>query len=257
MRIARRAAAAAAMTVIMVIGACTTTESTPPQQSSPAASDMPTTSARVDPAVCARKPPDGRIDRSAHGLAFRNGSVYVGVTPTPGATPPGPAAPSSTAPAAASCYEFAKSGNPAPGVPPDAMLFTFDGARGDGAQIEFLVVDLTGGVLPPIGPVRPTVGPLNQPINARVGVSLDGIYRQSTTCRLQITAMSPTLAAGSFDCPAAMTSDADPLNPSDDVPDDEGTAAEGSVSAEPSTPGGDAGSSGNAAALSGWYELRP
>ncbi|GAA1481550.1 hypothetical protein GCM10009624_19900 [Gordonia sinesedis] len=225
---------------------CADAESTPAQPSSSTPSSA-VASAPRDPAICARTPPSGRIERSGRDLSFENGKLYVAVTPASSGppAPPTPAAPTSgpgigTA-TGTTCYEFTKWGNPSPDVPPDALLFTFAGARGDGAQIEFLVVDLTGGVLPPIGPVRPTVGPLNQPINAAVGVSAGGVYRHSTTCALRITAMSPQRAAGSFDCPTATASDANPFDPSDD-----GNGEDSATSTAPPPA---------SARLSGWFDL--
>ena len=131
-------------------------------------------------------------------------------------------------------------------MPPDSLLFVFKGAGIDGAQIEFLVGELTGGVLPPIGTVRPRVGPLTGPINAQVGVSAEGTYHHSPVCALTITAMSAERAAGFFSCPSA----ANPLAPDDDVPYD---ADESST--VPPPPGAPA--VPPAVSLTGWFDLRP
>ncbi|UVF77201.1 hypothetical protein [Gordonia mangrovi] len=141
------------------------------------------------------------------------------------------------------CYGFTKSGNADPSVPPDSLLFVFTGPGADGAQLEFLVGDLTGGVLPPIGGVRPRVGPLDGPINSSVGVSVGGTYHHSTTCPVTLTAVSSERVAGTFTCSAVTRSESNPFAPDDNIDDDaaptEITSTETDVT------------------LAGWFETTP
>lgn len=237
----------------LLFGACAT-ESTPAPVSSSA---VPATSARLDPAECDTSPPTGAIDRSAHDLAFRTGEMRIAVRSTLRPTPPpgGPARPSTPASAGdRQCFAFDKWGNADPGVPPDSLLFVFKGPGSDGAQIEFLVGELTGGVLPPIGDVRPTVRPLTTPINAQVGVSVGGMYYQGSNCALTVTAMSSQRGAGSFSCAVATRVAADPFAPNDDGPfdaDESSTAA-----AAPTSPAEQVGPP-SSVGLSGWFEVAP
>lgn len=206
----------------------------------------PATSRTLDPEDCVAQTPQGTIDRGAHNLSFGKGFLRVAIGPTDTTTP----APTGTPAQGITCYEFAKWGPVRPDVPPDSLLFVFKGAGIDGAQIEFLVGELTGGVLPPIGTVRPRVGPLTGPINAQVGVSAEGTYHHSPVCALTITAMSAERAAGSFSCPSAALTDANPLAPDDDVSYD---ADESST--VPPPPGAPA--VPPAVSLTGWFDLRP
>lgn len=135
-------------------------------------------------------------------------------------------------------------------MPPDSLLFVFKDAGTGGAQIEFLISELTGGLLPPVGATRPTVGPLTRPINAQIGVSINGVYHHSSACQLSVTGMSGELAAGSFTCPAATRVDANPLAPDDDVPHD---LDESSTTKRPDAEG----NSTDTVALSGWFQLTP
>lgn len=157
---------------------------------------------RRDLAACATMPPYGPISRNGRDLSFSSGSMHVQVSPD-GAPPV--------------CGELAKSGPADPQVPPDTMLFTFAGTGGDGAQLEFYAVDLTGGVLPPLGDgYVPRVGPLNHPINARVGAAVDGKYYRAEQCALTLTEVHSETIRGRFDCPRATLS-ADPFAPAEDV----------------------------------------
>ncbi|MCK0439757.1 hypothetical protein MUG78_09875 [Gordonia alkaliphila] len=154
--------------------------------------------------ACGQTPPAGRVVRSGYGLDYSSGSIHVAVTPYAG---PG-----------AACVEFAKSGADDPQVPPDTLLFTFAAPNGEGAQVEFDTVALTGGVLPPLGNgYVPKVGPLDYPINARVGASIGGTYYFADQCALLLRTVTAEGASGRFDCAAAATRAANPFAPSDDV----------------------------------------
>ncbi|MDL9945741.1 hypothetical protein QSJ19_09105 [Gordonia sp. ABSL11-1] len=213
----RVVAPAVALVALTGLAACTSMG--PDTSSSPTSSAAPTESARLDAADCRDEPSHGRIDRTAHGLTFRTGEmrVAVGSGMSTARDNPGGISTSTSADDDSACFGFTKWGNPDPEVPPDSLLFVFRGPGTDGAQIEFLVGELTGGVLPPIGSVRPTVGPLTKPINATVGVSVAGSYYQSGTCPLKISSMSSGRASGTFSCPTATRTDANPLAPDDDV----------------------------------------
>lgn len=231
----------------MTVAGCAATPQTQAVSSeSPPTSSRPASST-VDAAQCTQVPPPGHIDRTGYDLRFTHGRMLVAITPLPGPLPTTPA------PARSSCHQFAKSGNAAPDVPPDSLLFTFTGPGADGAQVEFLAGDLTGGVLPPIGDVRPTVGPLTGPINAQIGVSANGTYHHATTCQLALVAISPTRAGGTFTCAAATESDANPFAPSDDVTHDDESAAE--IPGSTSTPG--SAPPATTTRLTGWFELTP
>ncbi|MCR5978625.1 hypothetical protein GDN83_12950 [Gordonia jinghuaiqii] len=188
---------------------------TPPTATS--TSVAPTATARpVDPAVCANKPPQGNVDRTGQNFEFHHGNIKVAISDAPAKS--SGRTPAVTTPANGTrCYEFGRWGPADPDVPPDSLLFVFKGAGSDGAQIEFLISELTGGLLPPIGGTRPTVGPLSAPINAQIGVSVDGVYHHASACQLSISGMSGKLAAGSFTCPTAALVDANPFAPDDDV----------------------------------------
>ncbi|GED97046.1 hypothetical protein [Gordonia crocea] len=185
-----------------------------------------------------------------------------------------------TAPDAESdeCVSFRKWGNRSPEVPPDGLLFTFRGRGNEGGQISFAAVALTGGVLPPLGPVRPTIGPLVTTIPADIGVSLGGKYYLATGCPLKIVAMSSHRAAGHFACPNALPMKENPLGPDDSTPDadDEETPTAAPGQPAPPAPGNPAPPApGNPAPpapghpvppaqanpdaipLSGWFEVKP
>ncbi|WP_232719268.1 hypothetical protein [Gordonia metallireducens] len=214
-------------------------------------STAPTPTARpIDSAKCAEKPPQGKVDRGGHGLTFRSGEIRIAIIEPAAPTTGLPAAGSSKSPdEATSCYEFKRWGPEQPDVPPDSLLFVFKGIGTDGAQIEFPISELTGGTVPPAGGgPRPTAGPLTKPINAQIGVSVDGVYHQSSACQLSITGMSGKLAAGSFTCPEASRVDANPFAPDDDVAYD---TDESSTSPKP-----DAGTPPTVV-LSGRFQLRP
>ncbi|MGB3697394.1 MAG: hypothetical protein WBA05_08175 [Gordonia sp. (in: high G+C Gram-positive bacteria)] len=158
-------------------------------------------------ADCAATAPSGRIVRSGYDLRYSAGSMRVAVA---------------TAGRPARCVEFSKSGRADPNVPPDTLLFTFAGGRGEGAQLEFLAVDLAGGVLPwPVGASARTPG---SPITATVGVSVGGAFYRSDSCTLTLTMANETKAAGRFECPAALTQAENPMDPNDDVSYDEPSA---------------------------------
>ncbi|WP_244332758.1 hypothetical protein [Gordonia polyisoprenivorans] len=224
MTVSRRWGALCVLAVIATICGCDT--STPPSRVS--GSSVQHESLRLDPRECARTPPTGAIDRVAYDLRFTRGRMLVAVSPSGGT---------------GRCYSFAKSGNAGPEVPPDSLLFTFSGPGTDGAQLEFLAGDLTGGGPPPVAGT-PAPGPLTGPITALVGVLVHGVYRSSATCRLTVTAMSSTLAAGHFTCPEATASTANPFSPNDEGPFED--------SSTPAMP-----SDADTATLSGWFELTP
>ncbi|WAC54534.1 hypothetical protein [Gordonia sp. SL306] len=249
----------AATATVSVIAACGTGDGQDTPTSS-SASPTPTASAHLDAAECTETPESGRIDRTGADLDFRSGALRVAMVDSPATDRDNPAG----APASAEvgdgdteCLGFSKWGNPRPEVPPDTLLFVFKGPGTDGAQLEFLASDLTGGVLPPIGSTRPTVGPLSKPINAAVGVSVDGAYYHSNSCPLKITAMSSRRAAASFTCQRATRNDANPFAPDDDVTydADESTPASPSTATSSTTP--TAIGSPTGVTLSGWFELTP
>ncbi|MFT4396074.1 hypothetical protein ACLTEW_14165 [Gordonia lacunae] len=241
-----RAAVLMGAAVSALIAACGS--DTPPQSTT--TTSTPTPTARpVDSAICAEKPPQGSVDRSGQNFEFRHGNIKVAVTKTPADSGRGPAA-GPTRTADPSCYEFDRWGPIRPDVPPDSLLFVFKDAGAGGAQIEFLISELTGGLLPPVGATRPTVGPLTRPINAQIGVSINGVYHHSAACQLSVSGMSGTLAAGSFTCPTATRVDANPLAPDDDVPYD---LDESSTTKQPDAEG----NSTDSVALSGWFQLTP
>ncbi|GAA3969286.1 hypothetical protein [Gordonia caeni] len=177
-------------------------------------------------ADCAKTPASGRVVRTGYGLNYSSGAVHVAVAPYSGE--------------GAVCVEFAKTGPADPQVPPDTLLFTFAGPDGEGAQVEFDSVALTGGVLPPLGNgYVPKVGPLDHPITARVGAAVGGTYYVADQCSLLLTTVTANGAGGRFDCPAAAVQAANPFAPSDDVDYD----ADDTVAPPPT------------ATLSGWFEL--
>ncbi|RPA10321.1 hypothetical protein [Gordonia sp. OPL2] len=255
-------ASAVALVAVTGLAACSSSEPDA-SSSSPASSAPPTESARLDAAQCRDEPSQGRIDRTAHGLTFRTGEmrVAVGSGMSTARDNPGGIPTSTSADDDSACFGFTKWGNPSPEVPPDSLLFVFRGPGTDGAQIEFLVGELTGGVLPPIGSVRPTVGPLTKPINATVGVSVAGSYYQAGTCALKISSMSTDRASGTFTCPTATRTDANPLAPDDDVPYDADDS-----STESTSPSGPSASGAKSPAvigrpttvtLTGFFEMTP
>lgn len=155
-------------------------------------------------AGCASPAPTGKIVRSGYGLAYSSGTMSIVVTP---------------AGSPERCVRFRKSGPRDPNVPPDTMLFTFAGDRGEGSQLEFLAVDLAGGVLPwPVGARARNPG---APLTSTIGISLGGQYFSSNTCALTLTSANATMTAGRFICPAALAQTANPLDPNDDVPYDD------------------------------------
>lgn len=240
-------ALAAVSAAALLMSGCASNPAPAPTSTSTA----PTPTAHpIDPAKCAEKPPQGKVDRGGHGLTFRSGDIRIAITepaPTTSGLPAAGSAPS--ADNATSCYEFKRWGPEQPDVPPDSLLFVFKGIGTDGAQIEFPVSELTGGTVPPAGGgPRPTAGPLTKPINAQIGISVDGVYHQSSACQLSITGMTGKLAAGSFTCPEASRVDANPFAPDDDVAYD---ADESSTSPEP-----DAGTPPTVV-LSGRFQLTP
>ncbi len=182
---------------------------------------------RHQAAACHTPPPSGRVTRSGYGLEYRSGSIHAAVRPDGGEQV---------------CVEFARSGPADPQVPPDTLLFTFAGPKGEGAQVEFETVALTGGRLPPLdNGYVPRVGPLDHPIPARVGISVDGAYYHSGECSLLLTTVTAQGAAGRFDCPRATVRAANPFLPSDDVDYE----ADDLVEPPPT------------ATLSGWFAVRP
>lgn len=154
---------------------------------------------------CSATPAAGRIVRSGYGLNYSRGTMTVSVK----------------RPGSQRCVAFAKSGRTDPAVPPDTLLFTFTGDRGEGGQLEFLAVDLAGGILPWLAGA--SAREPGAPITATVGVSLDGTYFTSATCTLRLATVTETRAAGRFDCPDALAARANPFDPDDDVSYDDPT----------------------------------
>ncbi|EGD54755.1 hypothetical protein SCNU_12732 [Gordonia neofelifaecis NRRL B-59395] len=201
--------AVAATAVVGTVAACGAPDSGIAPSLAPHPSSVEASTARIDAAACEATPPSGRIVRSGYGLSYSTGTMTIAVKPDGGAP---------------TCVEFAKSGRADPAVPPDTLLFTFAGDRGEGAQLEFLAVDLAGGTLP--WPAGAVARPPGAPITTTVGVSLDGVYFASPSCTLALTTVTDQRAAGRFSCPSAVAQTEDPLNPDDDIAhDDPATAA--------------------------------
>ncbi|MYR06409.1 hypothetical protein GTV32_08820 [Gordonia sp. SID5947] len=244
--------------IVSVIAGCGT-DGAPNTPVSSATPSTPTASAHLNAAECRETPEAGRIDRTGAGLEFRSGTVRIAMSDsraTARRTPGGAPASADAGDVDNECFGFGKWGNPSPEVPPDTLLFVFKGPGTDGAQVEFSVGDLTGGVLPPIGGTRPRVGPLTAPINAAIGVSVDGAYYHSTSCPLTITAMASERAAASFTCQRADQNDANPFAPDDDVTydtDESTPTSPGATTSTTPTPVG----SPSGITLSGWFELTP
>jgi hypothetical protein len=154
---------------------------------------------------CDEPTPTGKIDRLGYDLRFTRGAVRIKIRDGRGER----------------CVQFAKWGNANIDVPPDSLLYYFSGGRGDGTQVEFRAVDLAGGKLPDTRPL----GRLDHPINATVGVSIDGVYYTSPTCALTLTVSNSRRAAGRFACPQALAQTANPFDPSDDVSFDDPPAS--------------------------------
>ncbi|MFT4201269.1 hypothetical protein [Gordonia sp. (in: high G+C Gram-positive bacteria)] len=169
--------------------------------------------------------------------------------------------PASTKPVDEECVSLKKWGPASPEVPPDGMLFTFRGAGGDGGQISFPVVSLTGGVLPPLGPDIPKVGPLVESFPADIGLSLGGKYYLASGCPLKIVAMSAMRGAGHFSCAGAVPMRENPLapndaarNPDEDKDEPPTPGAPGAPAPTPAPTGQPAPESTH---LSGWFEVKP
>lgn len=247
----RRVAAVLGVAFALTIGtACS--DSSPDAMPETAAPPSPTTP-RINGDQCRQDPPTGGIDRAGHDLSFARGSVHVAVGEV--------GVDNEFAAPEPECFEFGKFGNTSPEVPPDSLLFFFADGRGSGTQIEFLISELTGGVVPPVGGVRPEAAPLRGPISAQIGVAFDGIYYQSPGCALHLTSMSADQAAGWFECGSAAPTPINPFAPVDDLDqsapdeDDSADAAEGppplgtssEADTEPAEP----------RRLTGWFEVRP
>lgn len=215
----------AALAVAALLAGCDSPDRSARDSAPTAPANPPAT--RLDPIACAMTPPGGEVVRTGYGLDYPAGDMHIGMTPLDGAPPV--------------CIRFAKSGPVDPQVPPDAILFTFAGPDGEGSQIEFEAVALTGGVLPHLGNgIIPRVGPLDHPIAARVGLSLDGRYYASDQCTLLFTQVTQDGANGRFDCPTAALMPGNAFAPDDDVDFD----ADDTVPPPP------------VAALGGWFALR-
>ncbi|MFW0791247.1 hypothetical protein [Gordonia sp. CPCC 205333] len=270
--------AAALIGVAGVFAMACGTDPVPPSET-PTSKANTAQSAVVANDECQRMPPSGHIDRSGMNLNFGTGDIRISLSPTtatPAPTPvaPPPAAPAppggpkppatssptpSSTPAApkSQCFGFSRWGNGDPSVPPDSLLFSFKGPDDVGAQVSFFVGDLTGGSPPPAGGAKRVVPPLVTPINAQVGLSVDGKYFQATQCSLKITAMSSARAAGFFQCPTATTSEANPFEPSDDVAydsDESMTTTPAPGGPTPSTPPRTT-TAPQTASLSGWFSV--
>lgn len=222
----RRAALGLAAVALLTGCSTSTGPLTGPSDTGRSAPPAATPGIRHDAGACAKTPEFTHVVRTGYGLDYRSGSAHVAVNRYDGAP--------------TTCVEFAKSGPPDPQVPPDTLLFTFTGSDGEGLQIEFPTVALTGGVLPPLGDgYFPRVGPLTTPINARVGAAVNGAYYLAEQCSLLLTRVDSRGATGRFDCPAAGTPALNPFAPSDDVD----YAADDTVPPPP------------IATLGGWFEL--
>lgn len=216
---------------VLTLTACGTGTTAPPTGSVPAP-DRAATEV-LNAAACTAVPTAGGIVRSGYGLNYSRGDITISVAPGDGP---------------ARCLQFAKSGPTDPNVPPDTLLFTFAGDRGEGAQLEFLAVDLAGAILPwPRGATARIPG---SPITSTIGVSIDGVYYTSPTCTLKLQTVTDKKAAGRFDCPQAIAETANPLNPNDDV-----TYDEPSVPADPAPPTEPVVEPTRTAALSGLFEV--
>ncbi|MFT3659844.1 MAG: hypothetical protein QM809_00170 [Gordonia sp. (in: high G+C Gram-positive bacteria)] len=227
-------AAASVLSTAALTAGCSTTPDDPAHgpggRAAPGHATIPRTlpsATRHAERDCASTPPSGTVVRTGYGLNYTRGSIHAGVRPDAGRPV---------------CVRFAKSGPADPQVPVDMLLFTFAGPDGEGAQVEFRTTALTGGVLPPLGDgYYPTVGPLNHPVDAAVGISVDGVYYHSDRCALRLTTVTALGAAGRFDCPRAIVREANPFAPSDDTDPDTDDLAVG----EP------------VATLSGWFSVTP
>lgn len=154
------------------------------------------------------------------------------------------------------CISLRKWGRASPEVPPDGLLFTFRGAGTDGAQISFPAVSLTGGVLPPVGPNHPKVGPLVESFPADIGISLGGKYYLAVGCPLKVVAMSSRRAAGHFTCTNAIPMRENPLAPDEAETDlDDGTDT--TPPERPAPPPGQPVAAPDAIRISGWFEVNP
>ncbi|MGV9710751.1 hypothetical protein ACWDTI_08815 [Gordonia sp. NPDC003424] len=251
----RQAVLGAALVALAGTSACATADNPTSTTGAPSA-PAPAVSTRLDASACREIPDTGHVDRGGHDLRFGHGGIRIAIatpTPTPTTEPSSP----DTGPDDATCYGFARWGPANPDVPPDTLLFTFKGARADGAQIEFLAGDLAGNVLPPIDSSRPTLGPLTGPITAQIGMSLGGNYYHSADCPLTITALTAQRAAAAFTCPTAARMDANPLAPDDNVSYDADGSATSSVPAGPSSAAPAVIGTPTTVSLSGWFELKP
>ncbi|MBM7367301.1 hypothetical protein [Gordonia hydrophobica] len=198
----RRALSAVAACAVAALTACGGDPAPDAADSSP--SPTPASTKVLGAAECTVVPPAGKIARSGYALRYGTGDMTVSVTPADGT---------------AQCVRFAKTGRPDPNVPPDTLLFTFAGDRGEGGQLEFLAVDLAGGVLP--WPKDARARNPDAPITSTVGVSIDGVYYTSSTCTLKLQRVTEWEASGRFDCPQAFAQSANPLDPNDDITYDE------------------------------------
>lgn len=199
-------AALAGTALLLTATACGTDDESLANSSTSAAAPAPAqpTTEILSAADCQKTPQPGPVVRSGYGLDYPSGDMQISVAPVDGPT---------------RCVQFTKSGRADPVVPPDALLFTFAGSRGEGAQVEFLAVDLAGGILPwPVGASARTPG---SPITATVGVSLGGVYYTSPTCTLALPTVTENKAAGKFTCPEAIAQTANPMDPTDDVEHDD------------------------------------
>ena len=202
----RTATVAATAATLLALTACGGDGSVGSRTSNAQAPDQASTKV-LKPAECTTTPTAGKIVRSGYGLNYSSGEMKIAVSPVDGP---------------ARCLEFEKSGRADPNVPPDTLLFTFAGDRGEGAQLEFLAVDLAGAVLPwPRGATARTPG---SPITSTIGVSIDGAYYTSSTCTLKLQTVTDTTASGRFSCPQAIAQTANPLDPNDDITYDESPA---------------------------------
>ncbi|MGO3327572.1 hypothetical protein [Gordonia sp. (in: high G+C Gram-positive bacteria)] len=199
--------AAGVFTCVAVLTSCGTSpadESTHPSE--------PSEAPRLPLADCDAPTPTGKVDRSGYGigrtsgLKYSRGVMQVSIDASDGRPD--------------ECVEFAKWGNDSVEIAPDSLLFTFSGGNGEGGQFEFLASALTGERTPD----SRDVGELTDPISAMVGVSVDGIYYTAPACSLTLTRVSGHRAAGRFTCAQAISQDANPFAPSDDVPYDEDPA---------------------------------
>ncbi|WP_051198594.1 hypothetical protein [Gordonia shandongensis] len=159
----------------------------------------PASTERLPATDCEQTPESGKVDTTGYALRYSTGTMRISVRTKGGS---------------ATCLGFTKTGSADPQVPPDTVLFTFRGSRGEGALLEFPSVNLSRGVLPwPRGKVTTP----HSTFTSTVGVSHGGDYFTSQRCTVRLARVTPAGAAGTVECPDALATTANPFDPSDDV----------------------------------------